>query len=133
MRYTIYQLPVEHDLCFMDYAFTSRHGGVNPADYAKVYTGEMPVRESTTALEQIYTALNTCHPEDYRARSLSVSDLVELEGGGLWFCDSIGFVAVEEPRQTKESIIRQISEMLQRGSWRDAELTKNFVQGLVGE
>ena len=42
--------------------------------------------------------LNINHPDDYLARSMSVSDVVEIKDGGdqaeepgFYFCDSVGF------------------------------------------
>lgn len=48
------------------------------------------------SLDQIFLDFNINKPEDYNARCLSCSDLVELpDDGGLWYCDSIGWKRVE--------------------------------------
>lgn len=91
--YTIYMLPSEHENHFMNYAWAMKHGGVNKAEYERVYTGYIdPWVTVAQTLEAIYMAHNKADRQDgRRMRSMSVSDLVELEGAGTWFCDSIGF------------------------------------------
>lgn len=47
-------------------------------------------------MEDVFRMFNINHPEGYRARSLSVSDVVEVTGSdklkdGFYFCDNIGF------------------------------------------
>ena len=57
--------------------------------------GEIDVNKNLgqmLTLEKIYIELNINHPEDYKARSLSVSDIIELEDGSFWFCDVVGYV-----------------------------------------
>ncbi len=66
---------------------------VDPAIYDKVYDGECGRLDS---LEGIYMTLNMHLPEDYKCRSLSVSDVVEIKESesiepGFYFVDSIGF------------------------------------------
>lgn len=39
--------------------------------------------------------MNNNRPADYACRSMSVSDVVELENGSLWFCDMYGFVWID--------------------------------------
>lgn len=93
MMYTIYMLPREHANCFMNLAWAKRHGGVNKAEYERVCTGYIsPCETVQETLEAIYAARNMDdRPDGHRIRSMSVSDLVELEGSGTWFCDSFGF------------------------------------------
>ena len=91
MKVKIYQLPVEHDRCFRG----SDPGKKIPLeDYKLVWEGELVAR----TLEKVYRELNYAHPADYKARSLSVSDIVSatLEGREtLYFCDSVGWVRIE--------------------------------------
>ena len=93
MMYTIYMLTHEHDNCFMNLRWAQAHGGVNKAEYERVYTGYISPKETVQeTLEAIWMAHNRAdRPEGHRMRSMSVSDLVELEGSGTWFCDSFGF------------------------------------------
>lgn len=105
MKYTVYQLPIEHDLtfrCWKEYSqkyslrtpreFTNEH----LKDWKKVYDGEVAdMHDSKNILERIFVTLNVNRPEDYRTRSLSTSDIIELENGELWFCDSLGWVQLK--------------------------------------
>ena len=51
-------------------------------------------------LEDVFQKFNIDHPDGYKGRSLSVSDVVEITESddvepGFYFCDSIGFKKVE--------------------------------------
>ena len=91
MCYSIYQLPVEHNLTFMNYNFAQKRGGVKIEDYKTVYTGQIDGNDHLEILEKLYTKFNLNHPSDYTGRSLSVSDIVVLEDTGTYFCDSFGW------------------------------------------
>ena len=66
--------------------------------------------------------LNINHPSDYRGRSLSVSDVVEVYESdavpqGFYFCDSVGFKQVAfhpEECSVSERIQQQISDLKKR-------------------
>lgn len=95
MKYTIYMLkecPENTSKRFMSYRYMEQHGGISFSDYEAVYTGHIAASAwDEKTLEAIYYLLNRRHPNDYVARSLSVSDLIMFENGGLYYCDSIGF------------------------------------------
>jgi hypothetical protein len=97
MKYTIYQLPIENDLVFMNFEFATNHGGVHISNYEKVYSGEIKLTEKNVtdkigyALEELFEKFNIDIPEDFTERSLSVSDIVVMDGIGTYFCDSIGW------------------------------------------
>ena len=69
------------------------------------------------SLENIYQKFNVDHPADYKGRSLSVSDVVEIRESdtlnpGFYFVDSIGFKSIsfdkslcKEPTQAHETRI----------------------------
>lgn len=100
MKYTIYQLPWENDLVYMNFEFASKHGGVHISNYKKVYTGEIETSEKVTdpityTLEKLFEKFNIDIPEDFTERSLSVSDIVVLDGIGTYFCDSIGWKKID--------------------------------------
>ena len=93
MKIKVYQIDHEKDawnVMFMDYAFTRKHGGVNPAVYKTVFDGNV----DTENLEEVFALLNTDAPVGYNGHSLSVSDIVETEEG-FHFCDSFGFKKLE--------------------------------------
>lgn len=97
MTYTIYRLkdtdPAEARR-FMGSDFWQRKGWQFDRDlYEPIYTGE-----GLADLEQIYQAFQgENRPEDFRAYSLSVADVVEL-GGVFYFCDSFGWLELTEWR-----------------------------------
>ena len=64
--------------------------------YDCVFSGEV----DCNGLEDVFQKFNIDHPEGYKGRSLSVSDVVEIvdaEGAdkGFYYCDNIGFSKVE--------------------------------------
>ena len=95
MKYTIYQLPVEHNNCFMNYNFATKHGGVDFPAYVSKYTGQVAGQTAGDVLEKLYIMFNVNHPADYKGRSLSVSDLIILEDVGIFFCDSFGWKEIK--------------------------------------
>lgn len=56
--------------------------------YKEVYNGQMDVNDA----EDVFVKLQWCKPQGYKGHSLSVSDLVQIDGGDLLFCDSFCFV-----------------------------------------
>ena len=101
MKIRIYQINSdrdEHRMMFMSHDRLERFQGSPEVDskiYDKVYDKEV----DCSNLEEVYTMLNINHPSDYRGRSLSVSDVVEVYESdavphGYYFCDSVGFKQV---------------------------------------
>lgn len=102
--YKVYQIPHPEEGCssasvkrnYDLYAFQplKRIDAVRMSRYRKVYEGRTPnMLDVKQALDQIYMQLNVMRPTDYQARSLSVSDIVEI-GGEYYYCDSIGWQKV---------------------------------------
>ena len=111
-RITIYQISSMRDnknLSFINYENLPQLQGtskINSSIYDRVYTGEM----ACSSLEDLYNTFNMSHPKDYHARSLSVSDVVQIEGAsdiqdGFYFCNSVGFKSISfEPEKTQDGI-----------------------------
>lgn len=102
MNITIFQINTERDtnrIAFMSHENLKRFQGSQDIDckiYDKVFEGDVDCK----SLEDVYRKFNLDHPKDYKGRSLSVSDVVELKSGGkvtsgFYFCDSFGFKQVE--------------------------------------
>lgn len=94
MKVKLFQIAPEkdcHNLMFMNYEFTMKHGGVHEGTYEVVFDGELNAK----SLEDVFRIFNIEHPEHYRGRSMSVSDVVWVEGRGAFFCDSFGFKPVK--------------------------------------
>lgn len=81
---------------------------VLPENYKLVYLGELSELQGQTqseTLEAIYTKFNIDHPADYKAHSLSVSDIVVLHENGentAHFVDSFGFTELPKFMLTLE-------------------------------
>lgn len=102
MDIKIYQINMDRDpnrVCFMSYDALPRFQKTQDIDssiYDLVFEGTVEAKH----LEDVYRIFNTEHPESYRGRSLSVSDVVEISEGtdieaGFYYCDSIGFKKIE--------------------------------------
>ena len=73
--------------------------------YDKVFDGEVDCK----TLDDVYRKFNLDHPTDYRGRSLSVSDVVEVVEPvsdlkkGFYFCDECSFEKVDfQPEKTQD-------------------------------
>ena len=97
-EFSIYQINTDRDdnrVCFLGLDTLERfqHSKeVDPALYDPIYDGKL----DCNSLEAIYEKFNIDHPADYKGRSLSVSDVVEIRESdtlnpGFYFVDSIGF------------------------------------------
>ena len=107
--------------------------------YDKVYSAEV----DCNTLEDIYRKFNIDHPADYKARSLSVSDVVEVKEGsnvapGFYFCDNIGFKVIEfdptlcsEPKRDAEKISVILVEPNKYPKVIEIENTLGTMQGIV--
>ena len=98
----IYQINLDRDVertAFESLEWLERATGrreVNSGLYEMVYEGDV----ACNGLEGVFRIFNMEHPTDYTARSLSVSDIVEVVQDekyerGFYFCDSFEFVKVE--------------------------------------
>ena len=85
-------------ILYLSYADTIKIAGkIDPKIYRCVFDGEL----WCDGLEEIYDKYNQDRPDGYTARSLSVSDVVEIYKTslpglqGFWFYDSVGFKKLE--------------------------------------
>ena len=91
---------------------------VLPENYKLVYLGELSElqgRMQSETLETIYTKFNIDHPADYKAHSLSVSDIVVLHENGensAHFVDSFGFTELPKFMLTLEGKENEIETEL---------------------
>jgi hypothetical protein len=111
MNYRILHLREAH---MRDRGFRSlaAAGPVDLGYYQEVYSGEIADAGNDTAmLESLFHTFNVDHPADYRAHSMSVSDIVMLDNARLWFCDSIGWVALtgENAPVAKSPLVLDVS------------------------
>lgn len=95
MKYKILQIA---DISKCDYAFEWwdwAKNKFNINDYKEVYEGELEGSSNYAVLEKLFEIFNINHPKDFRGHSLSVSDIVVLDGG-YWYCDSHGWVDITD-------------------------------------
>ena len=99
MKINIYQINLDRDtkgVAFEAYSRLQELQGfpnVKVALYDRVYSGTVAAED----LEDVFCIFNADRPEDYKARSMSVSDVVKVIDGtetakpGFYYCDTIGF------------------------------------------
>lgn len=98
MKYKIKQITLETlngkkiDYWFMRYDYAKNHD-FDMKDYITAYEGEIDETDVYKALEDLFTKFNIDHPADFTGHSLSVSDIVELDGKN-YYCDSCGWKEV---------------------------------------
>lgn len=92
MKYKILQLVDLSKYGFMRYEFAKNHG-FSFDDYKIVYEGECKDDDDIETLEHLFYIFNCDHPADFKGHSLSVSDLVELDGV-CYYCDNLGWVSL---------------------------------------
>lgn len=111
MEVKIYQINMDRDengVCFMRSESLPRFQGTEQIDssiYDLVFAGDVPCSN----LEDVYRMFNIDHPKGYTGRSLSVSDVVQIQNGSdngttFHFCDSFGFKEVQfDPELTQDA------------------------------
>lgn len=95
IKYEIWQMPIEAKGVFM--GLKHQHTPPSRENYKKVYESELtgnPDVEDERYLDILFGTLNVLHPADYKARSLSVSDVVVLRGVA-YFCEPFGWKKLE--------------------------------------
>ena len=96
MNYKIYQTdPKTCEYCFDWWDWAKDY--FNFKDYTLVYEGEVPETDTskpdTYILEMLFIKFNIARPEDFKGHSLSVSDIVELDGK-YYYCDNVGWTEI---------------------------------------
>ena len=90
MKYKIKQIK---DVENCAYAFKHYEWAKNVLDlndYEVVYEGELDYPEMPNALEELFEIFNNRRPEDFERRSMSISDVVEIDGKN-YYCDFVGW------------------------------------------
>ena len=127
MEISIYQVNLNRDtngVAFDGYEqlpLIQKTQDIDASIYDKVYS----CRFEKEDLEEVYRVFNTEHPEDYKGRSLSVSDVVEIitetpqkktataKGckieDGFYYCDSIGFRKIDFEKNRAVIVDKELS------------------------
>lgn len=115
-NFKVYQLPVEHNAKFMRLSFVKKHN-IMPKleDYKLVYEGEFEPQGEYSEPDQLYMKFQGEKPEGYTGHSISMSDVVEIDGK-YYYCDSIGWEEIsfqtEEEEKSEEHIVTLSEEHL---------------------
>jgi hypothetical protein len=92
MNYKIYQVdPHDCDYAFEWWSWAKDRFNFN--DYTLTYEGEIEVEDVNKTLEDLFTKFNINRPADLKGHSLSVSDIVELDGK-YYYCDNVGWTEI---------------------------------------
>ena len=96
MKIKVFQVNPEldrYDTLFRSYDSAMKSAGkIDPSIYKTVFAGNVEAE----VLEDVFAALNFSQPVGYNGHSLSVSDIVEIEGGGHHYCDTFGFQELKD-------------------------------------
>lgn len=96
-KVVIYQLPDENPMKFRG---TSSSLTVKSFDVSAYNTVYECVRSDDYTNEDAFEEFNINHPSDFRSHSLSVSDMVSIDGKK-YFCDSVGWIEVVDGKISK--------------------------------
>lgn len=114
-RYAIYHVdegtPGKQHL-FMNMAMVKEDGiTIDAANYKCVYSGRLHENEK---LDDLYAIFNDKPPADYKAHSMSVSDVIITNHGGdmqAYYVDRFGFVELPEFAAQREKILDIVPEI----------------------
>lgn len=89
---------------FMSYDWAQRHGGVDPENYFTADSGTIEAVTPKAACKKLFRFYNARdNLTGYAGRSMNVSDIVNLWDNEQdppvktsWYCDSIGFVQIND-------------------------------------
>lgn len=96
MKYKLYQIKDWENNPYIFRGFnTAQKCRFSLNDYEVVYSGEVPDDEVEKVLEDFFTLFNVYHPQDFTGRSMSISDIVELEGE-YYYTESFGFKKITD-------------------------------------
>ena len=96
MNINLYQIPCnEHTKNVIFKPLPKGQDCIDSSIYKKIYTAAFS-NDKVTSLEDLYRIFNIEQPADYKGRSMSVSDVVEVAGmdhtpDGFYYCNDIGF------------------------------------------
>lgn len=93
-EFKLYQMDIEKELKFRDLPEEYETVSLNKFGYKLVYEGNINTDDNDVALGMLWEIFNINHPEDYRGSSMSVSDLVIVDGKA-YYCMSMGWKEVE--------------------------------------
>jgi len=95
-NYVIYQAKVEAPFTFLGWELACKHAVWSFVPYRSVWNGTEEAADDMDLVNYLWEVFNEKHPVGYRARSLSVSDVIRVENTETdtvkyYYCDSFGW------------------------------------------
>ena len=91
MKYKIKQIK-DIDNCEYSFKYYEQcKDKIDLKDYKVVYEGELDYPKMPNALDELFDMFNVRRPNNFKGRSMSVSDIVEVDGDN-YYCDAVGWV-----------------------------------------
>ena len=90
MKYKIKQIKDVENCAYAFKHYEWAKNVIDLNDYEVVYEGEFDYPEMPNALEELFEIFNNKRPEDFKGRSMSISDIVEIDGKN-YYCDFVGW------------------------------------------
>ena len=95
-NYVIYQAKVQASFTFLGWEMAHKHANWSFNPYRSVWNGTEEAVDDMDLVNYLWEVFNERHPAGYRARSLSVSDIILVEDieaneKKYYYCDSFGW------------------------------------------
>ena len=90
MKYKIKQIKDVENCAYAFKHYEWAKNVIDLNDYEVVYEGELDYPEMPNALEELFEIFNNKRPKDFERRSMSISDVVEIDGKN-YYCDFVGW------------------------------------------
>ena len=90
MKYKIKQIKDVENCAYAFKRYEWAKNVLDLNDYEVVYDGELDCPEMSSALEELFEIFNNKRPKDFERRSMSISDIVEIDGKN-YYCDFVGW------------------------------------------
>ncbi len=95
-NYVIYQAKVEAPFTFLGWELACKHTDWSFVPYRSVWNGTEEAADDMDLVNYLWEVFNIKHPVGYRARSLSVSDIIRVEDTETntvkyCYCDNFGW------------------------------------------
>ena len=94
MKYKIKQIKDVENCAYAFKHYEWAENVIDLDDYEVVYEGELDYPEMPNALEELFEIFNVKRPKDFERRSMSISDIVEIDGKN-YYCDFVGWVELK--------------------------------------
>ena len=94
MKYKIKQIKDVENCAYAFKRYAWAENVIDLNDYEVVYEGELDCPEMPNALEELFEIFNNKRPKDFERRSMSISDVVEIDGKN-YYCDFVGWVELK--------------------------------------